>query len=82
MLNQLILVGRVVNTEDLTLRVNEQDIPILINEPLKENLKQFDMENKNIAIKGRLEIIEGNLTVVTEKVTFLSPREVKESDES
>ena len=84
MLNQVILVGRIEKIENnlIILKVfkhYKNDVgeyePMYIDVFLKEKI--FSQVNDTIGVKGYLDIINNELIVKAEKVTFLSSKGVK-----
>lgn len=86
MLNQAVLVGRVYeiinaknNEVTITLevkRVENQDnidlIKFTLYKNLAKNFVEYCKKGDIIGVKGRLSTINDNLTIIVEKVTFLS----------
>lgn len=85
MLNQVICVGRVSNIFDNYIAITvprsyknskgvyENDIiPVKLSESIFNNVKQYCNTNDIVGIKGKLESEGTLLTVIGEKVTFLS----------
>ena len=85
MLNQVILVGRVNKLDKLAgivsidiKRPNEKDsdlIPVTLNEGLIESVLEYLTEGSTIGVKASLNIDEGILRIVGEKVTFINTKE-------
>ena len=81
MLNQAVLVGRlkyvslnfieiaVYNKED----IKEYDlVPVVLSEGIAENVNKYSKADDLIGVKGRLAVKDGRLSVIAEKITFLS----------
>lgn len=88
MLNQTVLVGRIINNEEegyITIAVsrcfkNEEGIyetdyiKCKVMGQVEKNTKEWTKKGDIIGIKGRLQEEEGILYVMAEKVTFLSSK--------
>ena len=87
MLNQTVVVGRIMEinpeTNEVLVKVprsfkNEQGtydediIPTVLSPNIMSNVKEYCKAGDLVGIKGRLESIDMRLTVMGEKVTFLS----------
>lgn len=86
MLNQIALVGRIIENEEegyITIAVpryfkNEEgiyetdNIKCKINGKIEKNTKEWTKKGDTIGIKGRLQTENGTLYVIAEKVTVLS----------
>ena len=91
MLNQIVLVGRIIENEEkgyITIAVpryfkNEEgeydtdDIKCKVTGHVEENTKEWTKKRDIIGIRGRLQEEEGTLYVIAEKVTFLSSKKEK-----
>lgn len=99
MLNQIILVGRLVRDpreergNTLTIAVPrsyknadgvyETDfIPCRLNENILNNVVDYCRKGDIVGIKGRLQGNDGNVIVMTEKVTFLSSKSSSDNERS
>lgn len=94
MLNQIVLVGRIYNNEEegyITIAVprcfkNEEGeydtdyIKCKVMGEIEKNTKEWTKKGDTIGIKGRLQTEEGTLYVIAERVTFLSNKKEKESE--
>lgn len=94
MLNQIALVGRIIENEEegyITIAVpryfkNEEGeydtdyIKCKVMGHIEENTKKWTKKGDIIGIKGRLQEEEGTLYVIAEKVTFLSSKKEKENE--
>ena len=92
MLNQVILVGRLVNdvnddVMELSVnRVNKNEegiyesdiIPMVVWNGITKQMKEYCKKGDLIGVKGRLEMRDGKAIVVGEKITFLSSNNKKE----
>jgi single-stranded DNA-binding protein len=86
MLNQVILVGKVVEIENneprVTIRVDrtnqinrEEDlIPIKLTRALAESSFEYIREGTTLGIKASLEVAEGIVSVVADKLTFINTK--------
>lgn len=94
MLNQVVLVGRIVDNLELTTKKEEKAseltiavqktikneegiyetdfIKILLFNMISQNTLEYCKKGDIIGVKGRLSVIDNNLRVIAEKVTFLS----------
>jgi len=88
MLNQVILVGRIVHSVKLEARSNTQDktllieigngdvssttIPCVLSEELANTVEEYCEEGSTIGIKAELENEEDKITVVVQKLTFIN----------
>lgn len=91
MLNQIVLVGRIVENEEegyITIAVsrcfkNEEgiyetdNIKCRLMGQIEKNTKEWTEKGDLIGIKGRLQTEEGTLYVIAEKITFLSSEKEK-----
>ena len=91
MLNQTILVGRIIENEEegyITIAVpryfkNEEgiyetdNIKCKVMENVEKNTKEWTKKGDTIGIRGRLQEEEGTLYVMAEKITFLSSKKEK-----
>ena len=91
MLNQIVLVGRIIENEEkgyITIAVpryfkNEEGeydtdyIKCKVTGHVEENTKEWTKKRDIIGIRGRLQEEEGTLYVIAEKVTFLSSKKEK-----
>lgn len=91
MLNQLVLVGRIVENEEegyITIAVprnfkNEEgiydtdNIKCKVIGQVEKNTKEWTKKGDLIGVKGRLQTEEGTLYVMAEKITFLSSEKEK-----
>lgn len=81
MLNQAVIVGRlkyisldfieiaVYNKED----IKEYDlIPVVLSEGVTENVNKYCKPDDLIGVKGKLAVKDGRLSIIAEKITFLS----------
>lgn len=94
MLNQIVLVGRIIENEEkgyITIAVpryfkNEEGIyetdyiKCKINGKIEKNTKEWIKKGDTIGIKGRLQTENDTLYVIAEKVTFLSSKREKENE--
>lgn len=82
MLNQLVLIGKIVELKDniLTLSVlrekesKEDIIPMVISDNIKENISNYCEKNSTVGVKGRMRSNEEGIYIMVDKVTFLSTR--------
>lgn len=96
MLNQVVIVGRVYEIKDSGVElavprsyknsegVYDTDfIDVRLYNALNDNVKEYCTKGDIVGVKGRLERLEhsGALSVVAEKVTFLSSKKNNESGE-
>ena len=51
---------------------DKDDIPIKLDEGFIKNIKEYCKTNDTVGVKGRLQMIDNTLTIVAEKITFLS----------
>lgn len=93
MLNQIVLVGRIIENEEegyITIAVprnfkNEEGeydtdyIKCKVMEHVEKNIKEWTKKGDIIGIRGRLQE-EGTSYVIAEKVTFLSSKKEKENE--
>lgn len=85
MLNQVILVGRVKKLDKLARivsidikRPNDKDsdlIPVKLNEGLIDSVLEYLSEGSTIGVKASLNIDEGILRIIGEKLTFINAKE-------
>ena len=85
MLNQVILVGRVKKLDKLEgivsidiKRPNDKDsdlIPVKLNEGLIDSVLEYLSEGSTIGVKASLNIDEGILRIIGEKLTFINAKE-------
>jgi single-stranded DNA-binding protein len=85
MLNQVVLVGRVIKIDKLTgivsidiKRQNEKGsdlIPITLNEGFIESVLEYLTEGSTIGVKASLNIDNNILRIVGEKLTFINTKE-------
>lgn len=94
MLNQIVLVGRIIENEEegyITIAVpryfkNEEGeydtdyIKCKVMGYIEENTKEWTKKGDIIGVRGRLQEEEGTLYVIAEKVTFLSSKKEKENE--
>ena len=94
MLNQIALVGRIIENEEegyITIAVpryfkNEEGeydtdyIKCKVMGHIEENTKEWTKKGDIISIRGRLQEEEGTLYVIAEKVAFLSSKKEKENE--
>lgn len=94
MLNQIALVGRIIENEEegyITIAVprnfkNEEGeydtdyIKCKVMEHVEKNTKEWTKKGDIIGIRGRLQEEEGTLYVMAEKVAFLSSKKEKENE--
>lgn len=94
MLNQIVLVGRIIENEEkgyITIAVpryfkNEEGeydtdyIKCKVTGHVEENTKEWTKKRDIIGIRGKLQEEEGTLYVIAEKVTFLSSKKEKENE--
>lgn len=94
MLNQIVLVGRIIENEEegyITIAVpryfkNEEGeydtdyIKCKVIGHIEENTKEWTKKGDIIGVRGRLQEEEGTLYVIAEKVTFLSSKKEKENE--
>lgn len=97
MLNQTVLVGRLVNEPvieeekhcTITLAVprsykNEEGeyetdfIPITLYQAIANNAVEYCKKGDLVGIKGRIQVIDNDIEIVAEKLTFLSSKKVDE----
>lgn len=93
MLNQIVLVGRIIDIDpyDNTLRVEiprtqkengeykKDKITITVPESMIDNIKDYCKVQDLIGVKGRIQESYYNVTVIAEKITFLSNSADKDS---
>ena len=87
MLNQTVIVGRIMeintDTNEMLIKVprsfkndkgvyEEDIIPVMLSPNIMNNAKEYCKVDDLVGIKGRLESIDMRLTVIGEKMTFLS----------
>lgn len=91
MLNQTVLVGRIIENEEegyITIAVpryfkNEEgiyetdNIKCKLMGEIEKNTKEWTKKGDLLGIKGRLQTEEGTLYVMAEKITFLSSEKEK-----
>ena len=94
MLNQIVLVGRIIENEEegyITIAVprnfkseeGEYDtdyIKCKVMGHVEKNTKEWTKKGDTIGIRGRLQEEEGTLYVMAEKVTLLSSKKEKENE--
>lgn len=83
MLNQVILVGRVTSIDKnagiMTIEVVRKDIngsdiiPITLSEGLAESSFEYLKEDSTVGVKASINIEDGILRIIGEKVTFINP---------
>lgn len=101
MLNNIVLVGRIVN--DLEIKENENGvkqvnmvlaiprnfknangeyetdfIPVVIYKGIAENVSEYCKKGDIVGIKGRIQMQDNNIQIISEKVTFLSSKKADE----
>ena len=92
MLNQIVLVGKVVeeiktteNQATIVIAVsrnfkNEEglyesdNIPVIVWNGIIEQTKDYCRKGDTIGIKGRIQMIDNNVTIIAERITFLSSK--------
>ena len=92
MLNQIVLVGRVVeeintteNQATIVISVSRSfkngeglyesdNIPIVLYNGIAQNAAEYCTKGTLIGIKGRIQMIDNNITIIAEKITFLSSK--------
>lgn len=92
MLNQIVLVGKVVeeiktteNQSTIVISVlrsfkNEEglyesdNIPVVLYNGIAQNAAEYCNKGTLIGIKGRIQMIDNNITIIAEKITFLSSK--------
>ena len=93
MLNQVVLVGRIITIENNNVMINvprnykneegiyENDtIKINVIDNIFKNVKEYCMKGDLIGIRGRIESQENTIIIKAEKITFLSTRKEKEEN--
>lgn len=80
MLNQIVLIGRIQRIEDTIVYIKNEEsiIPIMVSGTILDNLKEYCKENDLIAIKGKIKIIDNNIQIFAERISFLSSKKGKE----
>jgi hypothetical protein len=83
MLNQVILVGRVTSIDKnagiMTIEVIRKDvnqsglIPINLGDELAESSFEYLKEDSTVGVKASINIDDGILRIIGEKVTFINP---------
>lgn len=93
MLNQVVLVGRIITIENNNVMINvprnykneegiyENDIfKINVIDNIFKNVKEYCMKGDLIGIRGRIESQENTIIIKAEKITFLNTRKEKEEN--
>jgi predicted fused transcriptional regulator/phosphomethylpyrimidine kinase len=80
MLNQCILVGRVLTIDDCGIVITvtngkiEQNIPIRVSENILNNVKEYCKTGDVIGIKGMINMMGTSITIMADKITFLASK--------
>ena len=56
-------------------------IPVQLFKPLNESVKEYLTTGDLVGVKGRLQVIDKELLVVAEKLTFLSSKSKEEEED-
>lgn len=75
----LLVIPRIEKNEE---GIYEKDIiPIICWEGISERMVEYCGEGDTIGVRGRVEIREGNVVLIAEKITFLSSKKVDKKEE-
>lgn len=83
MLNQCILVGRILTTDDYGMIITvtngkvEQNIPIKVSENILNNVKEYCKIGDVIGIKGMINMMGTSITIIADKITFLASKNLE-----
>ena len=91
MMNQFILVGRVIKIEQEEVNIavsrsyknsegvyDTDYITIIVKKSINEQMQTYCQKGDLIGVKGRIACLDNNLELVAEKVTFLANRKKEE----
>ena len=89
MMNQVMLVGRIAKITDDGIEVsvprsfkNEEGIyetdivPVTTTDSISKNVKEYCKVGDTIGVRGRIEMKDNNIVIITEKLTFLSSKQI------
>ena len=95
MLNQIVLVGRIKEIEDIYITVaisrayknanGEYDVDLVkinMSNNIAKNVKDYCEKGSLVGVKGKVETNdEGNIIIIAEKISFLSSRKSTEQED-